>query len=118
MPLHLLNNKKAICEVEDVVQQIANDIHVNDGQRTEDLNPQTIFADGKKKIITILCKYAQHSIPVKRALMEELQARLDVTPQDNSLLEEDRLLTAALLQQKIQVLQREINEKCRTSNMV
>ncbi|PBK71804.1 hypothetical protein ARMSODRAFT_1016798 [Armillaria solidipes] len=50
--------------------------------------------------------------------MEELQARLDATLQDNSLLEEDRLLTAALLQQKIQVLQREINKKCHTSNMV
>ncbi|KAK0429538.1 hypothetical protein EV421DRAFT_1893839 [Armillaria borealis] len=110
MPLHILNNKKAIREVEETVMSIAEEIQATSDTRTSDRNPQQIYADGKEQIVRILHHYAKRSIPVKKAKMNELQAKLDVTLLDETIPEDDRLITAALLQQKVQQIQREINE--------
>ncbi|KAK0477655.1 Endonuclease/exonuclease/phosphatase, partial [Armillaria novae-zelandiae] len=118
MPLHLLNNKKVIQEVESIVEGMARDMHDAKGRRTDSWNPQTVYAKGKTEIIHTLHKYARKSLPVKKAKIEDLKAKLDETLQDSTLPESDRLLTAALLQQRIQSIQNEINESRRTSNMV
>ncbi|KAK0477678.1 hypothetical protein IW261DRAFT_1420950 [Armillaria novae-zelandiae] len=118
MPLHLLKNGKAIKEVEDVVKAMATGIQDTAGKRTESENPQMIYAKGKEKIIKILQKYARCSIPIKKARMEQLQAELDAMLQDDTTDEDSQLLSAAILQQKIQQIRQEINDRRRMTNMV
>ncbi|KAK0472702.1 hypothetical protein IW261DRAFT_1343260 [Armillaria novae-zelandiae] len=118
MPLHLLKNGKVIKEVEDVVKAMATGIQDTAGKRTESENPQTIYTKGKEKIIKILQKYARCSIPIKKARMEQLQAELDAMLQDDTTDEDSRLLSAAILQQKIQQIRQEINDRRRMTNMV
>ncbi|KAK0473528.1 hypothetical protein EDD18DRAFT_1313817 [Armillaria luteobubalina] len=101
MPLCLLRNRKVIKEVEDIVRDMAQKIQAIEGTRTESYNPQTIYAEGKTKITHILQCYAWRSLPIKRAQMEELQAQLN---------DDKKLLTAGLLQQKIQQIQADINK--------
>ncbi|KAK0495268.1 hypothetical protein EDD18DRAFT_1106495 [Armillaria luteobubalina] len=95
-------------------------IYVSDlnERQTEDTNLQIIYVEGKKRMIWILQQYAKCSIPVKKARMEQLQAELDAILQDDKTDEDSRLLSAAILQQKIQQIRREINEGCQTSNMI
>ncbi len=50
--------------------------------------------------------------------MGELQVRLNSVLQDDMLTEDDKLITDALIQQKIQSLQADINVQCRTTSMV
>ncbi|KAK0486817.1 Endonuclease/exonuclease/phosphatase [Armillaria luteobubalina] len=92
MPLHLLKNGKAIKEIEAVVKEMASDIQDLDERWTEDTNSQIIYAEGKKRMIQILQRYAKCSIPVKKAKMEQLQAELDAILQDDKTDEDSRLL--------------------------
>ncbi|KAK0488828.1 hypothetical protein IW261DRAFT_1547837 [Armillaria novae-zelandiae] len=92
MPLHLLKNGKAIKEIEAIVKEMASDIQNINERRTEGTNPQTIYAEGKKRMIQVLQRYAKRSIPVKEAKMEQLQAELDAILQDDTTDEDSRLL--------------------------
>ncbi|KAK0452737.1 Endonuclease/exonuclease/phosphatase [Desarmillaria tabescens] len=107
MPLHLLNNKK-----------MAKDMRSSASNRNDGENPQTVYARGKKEIITVLQHYAGCSIPIKKAKMESLRAELDMMLQDDTIPEDDRLLLAALIQQRIQQIQGEISNNRRTMGLV
>ncbi|PBK73881.1 DNase I-like protein [Armillaria solidipes] len=73
MPLHLLNNGKAIREVEVIVRTMARDVRSAAGNRNDAMNPQSVYAEGKKEIIRVLRRYGKRSIPVKQAKMENTE---------------------------------------------
>lgn len=118
MPLHLLNNKKMLSEIEETLKRTLDKITRLGGQRTETQNPQIIYMEGKKKMVETIRRFARKSIPVKKARLEELQARIGMVLIDKTLSEDDRLMTAALLQQKIEELQNEVNMGRRTAGMI
>ncbi|KAK0467571.1 Endonuclease/exonuclease/phosphatase [Armillaria novae-zelandiae] len=109
--------REAIKEIEAIVKEMASNIQNINERRTEGTNLQTIYAEGKKRMIQVLQRYAKCSIPVKKAKMEQLQAELDAILQDDTTDEDSRLLSTAILQQKIQQIRREMNEGRQTSNM-
>ncbi|KAK0497128.1 hypothetical protein EDD18DRAFT_1309019 [Armillaria luteobubalina] len=63
MPFHLLSNNKAIKEVENIVKTMAKTMREAKDQRTEEWNPQTVFAKGKRDIVQVLVRYARRSLP-------------------------------------------------------
>ncbi|KAK0211414.1 hypothetical protein IW262DRAFT_1280777 [Armillaria fumosa] len=89
MPLHLLNNNKMLCKIEQMLENAINEINGIGNQRNKINNPQTVYTRYKKKIVDMIKKYAKKSIPMKRARLEELQARIksvlmdDTLPEDN-----------------------------------
>lgn len=118
LPLHLLNNGKAIHEVEEIVCEMGKDIQVIAEQRSETVNPQTVYAKGKKDIICILQHYRKRSIPIKQARMESLQAELDAMLQDDKIPEDEHLMSMAIIQQRIQQIRKEVSETRSMSSLV
>ncbi|KAK0209768.1 hypothetical protein IW262DRAFT_1468461 [Armillaria fumosa] len=99
MPLHLLRNKCMIKKVEGVLKEAGEEIKALGNGRTVERNPQK-------------------SIPIKKARMAELQAQIDNVLLDENLEQIEKLMTAALLQQRVVMLQWELNENCHTTNLV
>ncbi|KAK0496496.1 hypothetical protein EDD18DRAFT_1105610 [Armillaria luteobubalina] len=93
LPLHLLHNEKALKEADEVIKEMAIELRRLPQTRDAENSPQLVYARGKEKIISIMRR------------MEALQANLNATLCDNTLQEDEKLVTATLLQQKIMQLQ-------------
>ncbi|PBK85251.1 hypothetical protein ARMGADRAFT_1036537 [Armillaria gallica] len=96
---------------------MGKDIQVIAEQWSETVNPQTVYAKGKKDIIHVLRRYRKWSIPIKQARMESLQAELDAMLQDDKIPEDERLMSAAIIQQWIQQIRKEVSETRSTSSL-
>ncbi|KAK0504431.1 hypothetical protein EDD18DRAFT_1032095, partial [Armillaria luteobubalina] len=107
MPLHLLHNKKAMREVEGIVTAWHEKYEMP--KKTEPTNGTCRWCTPKGR---------RRYLPMKKAKMEELYARLDDTLQDKSIPEKDRLLTATLLQQHIQSIHKELSKTRQMSGII
>ncbi|SJL06249.1 uncharacterized protein ARMOST_09585 [Armillaria ostoyae] len=116
---HLLKNEKMLKEIDNVMLVVQAGVEDSAGnQRTEDNNPQTVYAKGKERLRTIIQKYAKVSVPQKQARLNEMKVKLDFLLTDEDTALEERLAGGAILQDEIFRLQQELNNENRVSTAI
>ncbi|KAI0342567.1 DNase I-like protein, partial [Trametopsis cervina] len=112
MPLNLLKDAEITQYLHNRGRALERDITTSKLNRTADVNPQTLYHTFKNELIRTLRKRARIAIPKTEAKIRNLQAQLDLLqgPLDETAPREQnetQMLTAALLQHRIQELELE-----------
>ncbi|PBK81827.1 hypothetical protein ARMGADRAFT_1039033 [Armillaria gallica] len=107
-----------MAEVEAIMKTLLIEIKQTLEHRTVESNTQTKYAMAKNLILKVIQCYSKKSVPMKIAQLETLRYCLDKILTDDSISEDDRLLTAAVIQEKINSLCSEILDDKKTTTKI
>lgn len=82
-------------------------------RRTNEHNPQTVFKGFKDRTIAIIRKRAKKIIPMARQKISKLQERLQMTLNDTTIPDDDRLLLSADLREQTNTTRQTLHNSVR-----
>ncbi|KAK0441752.1 Endonuclease/exonuclease/phosphatase, partial [Desarmillaria tabescens] len=115
MPLYLLKNKSMMEEIRNLGIELETQIEkLEFNNRTETKNAQTFYKEFKTQMTNTIRNQARISVPKLTQKIMQLEGQLDRTLNDKNLDNEEKTLSAALIQERIIELQK---QKYNTKNM-
>ncbi|KAL1660580.1 Endonuclease/exonuclease/phosphatase, partial [Schizophyllum commune] len=107
IPLYLIDNKKLDEQVNDKGVEVLGEMVRARDNRTSDNNPQSIWIRGKYAITEIYRKHAKKNVPRLERVIKETESKLDAIENDATLSEDAKTISATLLRQELDNLQRQ-----------
>jgi ribonuclease HI/exonuclease III len=106
IPLHLLKNKTLLDEIQSLARTLEQNLNREKTQRTERMNPQTLFKNFKDNIILKARKLAKVAIPKINIEIKKLESELKSVLNAQNTDEQDKILSGISLQEQIENLEK------------
>ncbi|KAL1749169.1 Endonuclease/exonuclease/phosphatase, partial [Schizophyllum fasciatum] len=106
MPLFLIDDRKLDEAVNKKGMEISKDMEHAAANRSNTLNPQVIWQQGKDAIATMCREHAKKNVPRIDQTIKEAETKLAAIENDDALSEDEKTISATLLRQELDNLQR------------
>jgi exonuclease III len=111
IPLYVLENKDIIEDIDNRCKLALLQIESTRYRRTNDSNPQTIFANLKSEITNTCRNRAKVLHPTIKSKIEKLKSRLDSVNNNPHIQEDDKMLESIVIKTEMLELERTLFEK-------